>query len=545
MFNKIEKLSMNSESFQSDGKIVGNPLGWGPVSSDLLPVLSGKRAALQDEELDRRYNLENAPDALVMIKGKEYLFFSGSTYLGHQVNPDIMAAVCESILLYGLSVARLKRHYLPTPILEVGRTAARFFGTEQAFYSSGRKEAFALLFRSVIGSFDLVFIDEFCHDFIFKEIADFCSEMIANKKRRAEKIKKVAQKKERRAKRKKTDTEGIEKATEIKSLDGKIFDGSIINPDKEINPEEEIHEKFDKGASSENLRPICSDGKRLAVRNIEKCLLHGIYTFKNRNADDLSKKLDKSYHSGDRVLIITEGIFPLEGTIAPLDDYFEILKKLGHSALLLEDSHALGVLGDRGRGTLEHFGYDTASVNRTAQDLMEYDLTEFGHEEGRPIPTEVYWTAALSKAIGGMGGIIPGSDYFINRLMEKNGVWGGESLYTPGAVAAAKGMELTWREKNLRHRLWDNALFLKKGFLDLGIKVELNGVPMVSFRYGSSATMRLIQRRLADRGILISYIPRGDGGGSQGRLRMTLSANHDRVMLERFLEVFREILTEF
>ncbi len=439
---------MNFDSYRFENNKAGDSRP-GITSSEILPTVIGKRASLQDEELDCRYHLENAPDAVVTIKGKDCLFFSGSAYLGHQVHPDLMAAVCESILLYGLSSARLKRHYLPTPILEVGRTAARFFGTERAFYSSGRQEAFRLLTESIIKSYDAVFIDEYCHNFIFDTFDDLKIEM--------------------------------------------------------------------------KLDPI-------------------LYPFKHRSVSDLQERLEQTLRPGDRPLVITEGIFPLFGTIAPIREYIDLLKQYDHGALLLEDSHALGILGKTGKGVLEYFNYDTNQVNRTPQDLLEPDLTDQLQESDRTMPIDVFWSASLSKAIGGMGGIIPGTRLFIDRIMEKGLSNGDEALYTPGAAASIKGLELAYQEGKLREKLWENALFLKQSLKKYGITVEENGVPVVSFRYGASAAMRTIQRRLADCGILITYIPRGQGVGSQGVLRMTLSVNHERAMIEQFLEVLGQIL---
>ena len=258
-------------------------------------------------------------------------------------------------------------------------------------------------------------------------------------------------------------------------------------------------------------------------------------TFKHRNTEDLREQLDTNLQLHERPLVLTDGVFSLLGTIAPLDEYVKLLANYDGASLLVDDAHGFGLLGDTGRGTLEHFGLDTSIVNQTATD----SANDFGLEMAAGNAVQTYLTFSLSKAVGGSGGIIPGSESFIQRLKDWSAVYFGASApASPIAAATAKSLSML-TDATLREKLQDNVHLLRLGLRGIGLEVEESPLPMVILTLGSSGNMRRIQKELSEAGILVSYLPRNAGLGSQGALRIAVFATHTPQMIQELVDSLR------
>ena len=152
---------------------------------------------------------------------------------------------------------------------------------------------------------------------------------------------------------------------------------------------------------------------------------------------------------------MTDGVFSVRGTIAPLADYGAVLANYPGAGLLVDDAHGVGVLGNHGRGTLEHFGLFDDSVNADFSAASPLSSREEGikgsgvlSEKRLPTPLSPlfprrFLCATLSKALGGFGGIIPGSQEFV-ELVRRRSHWydGATPAPTPVAAASARALEL-------------------------------------------------------------------------------------------------------
>jgi len=281
-------------------------------------------------------------------------------------------------------------------------------------------------------------------------------------------------------------------------------------------------------------------------------------TFKHRSAEDLREQLDTNLQLHERPIVLTDGVFSLLETIAPLDEYMELLANYDGASLLVDDAHGFGVLGDTGRGTLEYFGLDTSTVNQTATDSVDAfglgsaGLGSAGLEPMTGNAVQTYLTFSLSKAIGGSGGIIPGSESFIQRLKDWSAVYFGASPpASPIAAATAKSLSML-TDTTLREKLQDNVKLLRLGLRSTGLTdagladASLKGgespLPMVILTLGSAGNMRRIQKELSESGILISYLPRNVGLGSQGALRIAIFASHTPQMIQELLDSLRSVV---
>jgi 7-keto-8-aminopelargonate synthetase-like enzyme len=269
-------------------------------------------------------------------------------------------------------------------------------------------------------------------------------------------------------------------------------------------------------------------------------------TFKHRDTEDLKRQLDTNLQLHERPIVLTDGVFSQHGTIAPLNEYAELLNDYGGASLLVDDAHGFGILGNNGRGTFEHFGIDTATVNQTLED--QYDVVNASLAEYQQYRCHFYLTLSLGKAAGGFGGAVPGSAAFVQRLKDSDSIYVAASAPpTPIAAATAKALAIL-DDGNLRHRLQKNTALLKSRLKDTGLPSlaatphVCAAVPVVILTLGSAANMKRIQKELSQRGILISYLPRNTALGSQGALRIAVFATHTEAMIAELVENLEQIV---
>jgi len=233
------------------------------------------------------------------------------------------------------------------------------------------------------------------------------------------------------------------------------------------------------------------------------------------------KKIKPEQH---RPLLLTDGLSPM-GHIAPLPDYIATLRDYPGSGILIDDAHGLGVLGDNGRGTIEHHQLLSHGINI---DPDEY--------QGKQ--PQLFMSATLSKAVGGYGGIITGSHTFIQRVRTASHLFDGASA-PPNGVAAASAHALTMvqRDSSLLHKLRQNIQAIRHGVRELGIDVEANSPsPIIRIILTDATTMRNVHESLREQGLLVPYVTKYAGAPAQGLLRLAVSAGHTDHMIDQLLQ---------
>lgn len=239
-----------------------------------------------------------------------------------------------------------------------------------------------------------------------------------------------------------------------------------------------------------------------------------VFRFRHRDPDDLAKKLKRQLTAGQRPLLLTDGVFPVFGRIAPVQDYAGVIAAYG-GLIGLDDSHAVGVLGAHGRGTLEHFGMKAPNL---------------------------HFTGTLSKAFGGHGGFVVGKRKLIGGIRTSVGAYiGSTPTPTPIAAATAKGIQILLRHPEMRDRLRRNTVRLKKGLRSLGIEADDSPVPIVAWSMGTEKEMRGIQKDLMRRGIAVAYL-KYVGAPAAGVLRLTVFSTHTAAQIRRLLEELAGVL---
>jgi 7-keto-8-aminopelargonate synthetase-like enzyme len=234
-----------------------------------------------------------------------------------------------------------------------------------------------------------------------------------------------------------------------------------------------------------------------------------VHGFDHRDPSALVATMRDTLGARQRALILSDGVFPGTGAIAPVAAYAEIAEGNG-STVWIDDSHGIGVLGAGGRGTL-------------AQMAIDSDHAYFG--------------GTLGKAFGGFGGLVPAEGAFLDGIHAGPTMIGASPAPTPIAAATLYGLRLLRARPELCDTLRANALYLKEQLLALGMELDLTPTPIVTFAIGDTALMQRIQASLAQRRIAIQYADdRYPGIGDQGALRIVVFSAHTRDHLDELLE---------
>ena len=238
--------------------------------------------------------------------------------------------------------------------------------------------------------------------------------------------------------------------------------------------------------------------------------------FPHRDVDGLEKVLREARAAGKyrHILVITDGVFSMDGDIAPLAGICEVAERY-EAAVMVDDAHASGVLGRNGRGTVDHF-----------------DL------HGR-VDIQV---GTLSKAVGVMGGYIAGrrhlKDYLIQRCRTLL-----FSTSQPPAVAAAciAAIDVLEREPERIERLWSNTRFFKAGLQQLGFDTGISETPITPVIAGDEEKAQKLASGLFERGIFATSVVFPTVALGKARVRTIVTSEHSRDDLQACLDAFEKV----
>jgi glycine C-acetyltransferase len=240
-----------------------------------------------------------------------------------------------------------------------------------------------------------------------------------------------------------------------------------------------------------------------------------IIRFAHCNPDDLRKQIEASQDAGyRRALIITDGVFSMDGDVAPLDKLYEIAHDFDYM-LMVDDAHGEGVLGKGGRGIVDHF------------DLHGKVDVEVG---------------TLSKAFGVVGGVVAGSQRIVDWLRQRGRPFLFSSAMTvPDVAACLAAIDLLEASSELVDRLWENTEYFKQEMQALGFDTGLSTTPITPIMLGEAPLAQKFSRRLFEEGLFAMAIgfptvPRG-----KARIRVMISASHSQEDLNQGLKVFEKV----
>jgi glycine C-acetyltransferase len=229
---------------------------------------------------------------------------------------------------------------------------------------------------------------------------------------------------------------------------------------------------------------------------------------------DAARKIMKELPSGQRKLLITDGVFSMDGDLGALPELCDLAEEHG-AIMMVDDAHASGVFGRQGRGTVDHFGC-----------------------HGR-VDIQV---GTLSKAIGVLGGYVAGSRTLIEFLHHRARPFLFSTSHPPAVTAAClAALDVLETEPQWMEKLWDNTRFFKSGLQALGFNTGRSESPITPVIVGEAPLAAKMSDRLFEEGVFaqsIGYptVPRG-----QARLRTIVTATHTREDLQYALDAFGRI----
>jgi len=230
--------------------------------------------------------------------------------------------------------------------------------------------------------------------------------------------------------------------------------------------------------------------------------------YKHNDMTDLARVLEEAEKHAPpyrRILIITDGVFSMDGDIAPLDK----VAKLGveHGAMVyVDDAHGEGVLGEKGKGIVSHFHLDHKKVQ-----------VEMG---------------TFSKAYGTVGGHISGSEHLVKFAYNKSRTWLLSSSHPPPVVASTIAA-IDVLEKEPRHvkNLWKNTKYFKKAVEDLGFNTGMSQTPIIPIIVGESHTAKALADKLYEKGVFVVPIVFPMVARDKSRIRVQMSSKLTREQL--------------
>jgi glycine C-acetyltransferase len=215
-----------------------------------------------------------------------------------------------------------------------------------------------------------------------------------------------------------------------------------------------------------------------------------------------------------RKLLITDGVFSMDGDIGALPGLTEAAEKHG-AIMMVDDAHSSGVLGRNGRGTIDHF-----------------------HLHGR-VQVQV---GTLSKAIGVLGGYVCGSRDLIDFLYHRARPFLFSTSHPPAVAAAClAAFDVLEQEPERIDALWDNTRYFKHGLTEAGFNTGISETPITPVIVGEAAAAHELSRELFAEGVLATGIGFPTVAKGKARVRTIVTATHTKAELDRALEVFRKV----
>jgi len=236
--------------------------------------------------------------------------------------------------------------------------------------------------------------------------------------------------------------------------------------------------------------------------------------YRHSDIDHLEKILQVERNNYNNVLIITDGVFSMDGDLAKLPEIVVLAKKY-NALTYVDDAHGSGVLGRSGRGTVDHFGL--------------HGQVDF-------------IVGTLSKAIGVVGGYVASKAVVKEWLLHRARPLLFSTALPPAATAATiEAVKILMQTEEYTKQLWENAKYFKEKLKDLGFDIGNSQTPITPVMVGEEAKTMEFSRKLLENGVFVSPIVFPTVQKGKGRLRCMLSAAHTRNDLDKAIEIFKKV----
>ncbi|MCW8984586.1 MAG: pyridoxal phosphate-dependent aminotransferase family protein [Thermoanaerobaculales bacterium] len=256
----------------------------------------------------------------------------------------------------------------------------------------------------------------------------------------------------------------------------------------------------------DNLDHACIlDGARLSFGRVLK--------YAHNDMDALEERL-RSVEDDRSTMIVVDGVFSMEGDLADLPRIVELKKKF-NARLMVDDAHGIGVMGEHGRGTTEHFGLEN-----------EADLV----------------MGTFSKSLAAVGGFVVGDSKVIDYIKHNARSLMFSASPPPASVASViKALEIIEREPERRQRLWEHTDYMKREFSTMGYDTGDSASPVIPLVVGEDMTAFMMSKRLQEEGVFANPVVSPAVPEGRALMRTSYMATHTRDHLDGALDVFRKV----
>jgi len=256
----------------------------------------------------------------------------------------------------------------------------------------------------------------------------------------------------------------------------------------------------------DNLDHACIlDGARLSFGRVLK--------YAHNDMASLEERL-RSIDSGRGSLIVVDGVFSMEGDLSDLPRIVELAKRY-HARVMVDDAHGVGVMGEHGRGTAEHFGLED-----------DVDLV----------------MGTFSKSLAAVGGFVAGTKPVIDWVKHHARSLIFSAAPPPASVASViKAVEIIEREPERRARLWDNTRYMKRELEGLGYDTGASASPVIPLLVGEDMTAFRMTMRLQEEGVFVNPVITPAVPPDRAMIRTSYMATHTRDHLDRALEAIAKV----
>jgi glycine C-acetyltransferase len=222
----------------------------------------------------------------------------------------------------------------------------------------------------------------------------------------------------------------------------------------------------------------------------------------------------QAHDSAERKLIITDGVFSMDGDIAPLDEVTKLAEEYG-AMVYVDDCHGEGVLGEKGAGIVAHFNL---------QGKVDFE------------------TGSFSKALGVQGGILAGTEMTRTHALNHSRSWLLSGSQPPGVAAAQKAaIEVLMDEPQHHARLWENTDYFRKELQSLGFDTGDSVTPIIPVMCGESSVAKEMTKALGKEGVMAGAIVFPMVARDKARIRTQMSAGLSREDLDEVLRLFEKV----
>ncbi len=229
---------------------------------------------------------------------------------------------------------------------------------------------------------------------------------------------------------------------------------------------------------------------------------------------DAARRIIEGLPAGQRKLLITDGVFSMDGDLGPLPALCDLAERTG-CIMMVDDAHASGVFGKNGRGTIDHFDV-----------------------HGR-VDIQV---GTLSKAIGALGGYVAGNRNLIEFLYHRARPFLFSTSHPPAVAAACiAALDVLLDEPQIMERLWENTRFFKEGLVRLGFDTGISESPITPVIAGDSSKANQLSDRLFEAGVFAQAIGYPTVARDKARVRTIVTATHTRDDLQFALDAFARV----